>query len=164
MNYSRDRALVPACCAQTSTSAFCRPGLLEGSSATDGIPGVVVIAKSRTPILLDEVHRLIESRGLRFLLTGSSARKLKRGQANLLAGRAWTAHLHPLTWAELPRFDLPRFLRWGGLPPVVASDEPAEELRAYVGTYLQEEILAGVRARLPQFSRFLLPRAHSARC
>jgi predicted AAA+ superfamily ATPase len=61
-----------------------------------------------------------------------------------------------LTSAEIPRFDLARFLRWGGLPPVVASDEPAEELRAYVRTYLQEEIQAeGFVRRLPQFSRFL---------
>jgi predicted AAA+ superfamily ATPase len=134
------------------------PSLLEalvgdrrGASAL-----IVVDEVQRLPPLLDEVHHLIESRGLRFLLTGSSARKLKRGQANLLAGRAWTARLHPLTWAELPGFDLPRYLRWGGLPPVVLSDEPAEELGAYVRTYLQEEIQAeGLVRRLPQFSRFL---------
>jgi len=134
------------------------PGLLEGliGDRRGSRAWVVIDEVQKLPILLDEVHRLIESRGLRFLLTGSSARKLKRGQANLLAGRAWTAHLHPLTWAELPKFDLPRFLRWGGLPPVVASDEPAEELRAYVRTYLQEEILAeGFVRRLPPFSRFL---------
>lgn len=117
---------------------------------------IVIDEVQKLPGLLDEVHRLIESRGVRFLLTGSSARKLKRGQANLLAGRAWTASLHPLTWAELPRFDLPRYLRWGGLPPVVQSQEPAEELGAYVRTYLQEEIRAeGLVRRLPQFSRFL---------
>jgi predicted AAA+ superfamily ATPase len=93
---------------------------------------------------------------VRLLLTGSSARKLRRGQANLLAGRAWTATLHPLTWAELPGFDLPRYLRWGGLPPVVQSPEPEEELGAYVRTYLQEEIQAeGLVRRLPQFSQFL---------
>jgi predicted AAA+ superfamily ATPase len=134
------------------------PGLLESLIGDRRGPAawIAIDEVQKLPGLLDEVHRLIESRGLRFLLTGSSARKLRRGQANLLAGRAWTAHLYPLTWAEIPRFDLARFLRWGGLPPVVASDEPAEELRAYVRTYLQEEIQAeGFVRRLPQFSRFL---------
>lgn len=117
---------------------------------------IVIDEVQKLPGLLDEIHRLIESRGLRFLLTGSSARKLRRGQANLLAGRAWTAHLYPLTSAEIPRFDLPRFLRWGGLPPVVAGADPAEELGAYVRTYVQEEIQAeGFVRRLPPFSRFL---------
>jgi predicted AAA+ superfamily ATPase len=134
------------------------PGLLEALVGDRQGAGswIVIDEVQKLPILLDEVHRLIESRGLRFLLTGSSARKLKRGQANLLAGRAWTAQLYPLTSAEIPRFDLPRFLRFGGLPPVVLSEEPVEELRAYVRTYLQEEIQAeGLVRRLPQFSRFL---------
>ena len=110
----------------------------------------------KLPLLLDEVHRLIEARKMRFVLTGSSARKLKRGNANLLAGRAWTARLHPLTRAEIPRFDLPRFLRYGGLPPVVLSEDPKEDLHAYVRTYLHEEIQAeGFVRRLPSFSRFL---------
>lgn len=134
------------------------PSLLESLLGDRRGPDawIVIDEVQKLPVLLDEVHRLIESRKLRFLLTGSSARKLKRGQANLLAGRAWTAHLYPLTSAEIPRFELSRFLRWGGLPPVVASDEPAEELRAYVRTYLQEEIQAeGFVRRLPVFSRFL---------
>ncbi len=134
------------------------PGLLEALIGDRRGPDawIVIDEVQKLPSLLDEVHRLIETRRLRFLLTGSSARKLKRGQANLLAGRAWTTHLYPLTSAEIPRFDLPRFLRWGGLPPVVVSDEPAEELRAYVSTYLREEIQAeGFVRRLPQFSRFL---------
>jgi predicted AAA+ superfamily ATPase len=117
---------------------------------------VVIDEIQKVPGLLDEVQRLIETRHLRFLLTGSSARKLRRGQANLLAGRAWTARLHPLTYPEIPRFDLARMLRFGGLPPVVASAEPEEELGAYARTYLQEEIQAeGLVRRLPQFSRFL---------
>lgn len=110
----------------------------------------------KIPALLDEVHRLIEERGVRFLLTGSSARKLKRGEANLLAGRAWTAHLFPLTSSEIPDFDLDRYLRYGGLPSVYQSPEPAEELDAYVQTYLKEEILAeGLIRKIPPFSRFL---------
>lgn len=117
---------------------------------------VVIDEIQRLPDLLNEVHRLIEQRRLRFLLTGSSARKLRRGAVNLLAGRAWTAQLLPLTSQEIPNFGLDRFLRYGGLPPVVQSDEPGEELYAYVHTYLHEEIQAeGLVRRLPQFSRFL---------
>ena len=95
------------------------PGGRESSSKL-----VVVDEVQKIPALLDEVHRLIEERGVRFVLTGSSARKLKRGHANLLVGRAWTAQLFPLTYPEIPRFDLSRFLRYGGLPPVVLGDEP----------------------------------------
>jgi predicted AAA+ superfamily ATPase len=141
------------------------PGLLESlidggrsnASSPIGPTGPIVIDEvQKLPSLLDEVHRLIEERRMRFVLTGSSARKLKRGHANLLGGRAWTAHLFPLTYAELPQFDLPRFLRYGGLPPVVLSDHPDEELHAYVRTYLHEEIQAeGLVRRLPAFSRFL---------
>ena len=135
------------------------PGLLEslidGRRSKPSAP-VVIDEVQKLPPLLDEVHRLIESRRMRLVLTGSSARKLKRGQANLLGGRAWTANLYPLTRAEIPRFDLPRFLRYGGLPPVVLSDDPQEELHAYVRTYLHEEIQAeGFVRRLPAFSRFL---------
>jgi len=117
---------------------------------------VVIDEIQKIPELLDEVHRLIEERRIHFLLTGSSARKLRRGRANLLAGRAWPASLFPLVWPEIPDFDLGRHLRWGGLPSVVPSDEPDEELGAYARTYLQEEILAeGLVRRLPPFARFL---------
>ena len=117
---------------------------------------VVIDEVQKLPSLLDEVHRLIETRKMRFVLTGSSTRKLKRGYANLLGGRAWMANLYPLTRAEIPGFELPRFLRYGGLPPVVISDEAGEELHAYVRTYLHEEIQAeGFVRRLPAFSRFL---------
>lgn len=117
---------------------------------------IVIDEIQKIPALLDEVHRLIESRHFRFLLTGSSARKLKRGQANLLVGRAWTAELFPLCWFEIPRFDLDRHLRYGGLPTVIASKYPEEELDAYLHTYLREEILAeGLIRKMAPFSRFL---------
>lgn len=117
---------------------------------------VVIDEVQRIPELLNEVHRLIEEKQVRFLLTGSSARKLRRGNVNLLAGRAWTAHLYPLTSQEIPAFDLDRYLRYGGLPSVYLSADPEEELQAYVHTYLYEEIQAeGVVRKLPQFSRFL---------
>jgi predicted AAA+ superfamily ATPase len=110
----------------------------------------------RIPELLNEIHRLIESRNLTFLLTGSSARKLRRGRANLLAGRVWNAGMFPLIYREIPGFDLNRYLRYGGLPAVYLSEYPEEELDAYVNTYLKEEILAeGLIRRLPPFSRFL---------
>jgi predicted AAA+ superfamily ATPase len=117
---------------------------------------VVIDEIQRIPELLNEVQRLIENKGIKFLLTGSSARKLKRGQANLLAGRAWEARLFPLVRQELPSFDIERYLLYGGLPTVYLSDYPDEELDAYVNTYLKEEILAeGLVRKLPPFSRFL---------
>ncbi len=117
---------------------------------------VVIDEIQRIPELLNEVHRLIESRKIRFLLTGSSARKLRKGKANLLAGRVWQARMFPLTWREIPDFSLERYLRFGGLPAVYLSDYPEEELDAYVNTYLKEEILAeGLVRRLPAFTRFL---------
>ena len=123
---------------------------------------VVIDEIQKVPSLLDEVHRLIEKKKYHFLLTGSSARKLKRGQANLLAGRAWNAELFPLSWAEIPNFNLERYLRYGGLPSVYLSQHPEEELKAYCQTYLYEEIQAeGFVRRLPQFSRFLLSSALS---
>ena len=133
------------------------PHDLESIIHSDNKNGIVVIDEiQRVPELLNEVHRLIENKKLTFLLTGSSARKLRRGKANLLAGRVWEARLFPLTWKEIPDFNLERFLRYGGLPPVYLSKYPDEELDAYVNTYLKEEIMAeGLIRKLPPFSRFL---------
>jgi uncharacterized protein len=117
---------------------------------------VVIDEIQRIPELLNEVHRLIENKKITFLLTGSSARKLRRGKANLLAGRVWEARLFPLTRREIPDFDLDRYLQYGGLPPVYLSQFCDEELDAYVNTYLKEEIMAeGLIRKLPPFSRFL---------
>lgn len=117
---------------------------------------IVIDEIQKVPLLLDEIHRLIETKQWRFLLTGSSARKLKYGHANLLAGRAWTAHLYPLSWSEITHFDLNHYLEVGGLPAIYASMEPQEDLYAYTNTYLYEEIQAeGLVRKLPQFSRFL---------
>ena len=85
---------------------------------------VVIDEVQRLPILLNEVHRLIEERGIRFLLTGSSARKLRQGGVNLLGGRARTRHLHPLTCRELgAHFDLVRAVERGLLPAIYFSDD-----------------------------------------
>lgn len=117
---------------------------------------IVIDEVQRIPMLLNEVHRMIEERHIKFLLIGSSARKLKQGHVNLLGGRAWTAELFPLTSYEIPSFDLERYLQFGGLPPVYLSADPEEELHAYIGTYLKEEIQAESNVRkIPAFSRFL---------
>ena len=118
---------------------------------------VVVDEVQRLPPLLNEVHRLIESRRLRFALLGSSARKLKTAGVNLLAGRAFKRTMYPLTPAELgAEFDLARVLRHGSLPLVWASEEPAAVLEAYAQLYLREEIRAeGLVRNLPGFVRFL---------
>jgi predicted AAA+ superfamily ATPase len=118
---------------------------------------IVIDEIQRIPELLNEVHRLIEERGIRFLLTGSSARKLCRGGVNLLGGRARTKYLHPLTYKELGEgFDLFRGIERGLLPSIYFSDDPRAELRAYAGSYLQQEIVAeGFTRNIPAFSRFL---------
>ncbi|MFZ0131838.1 MAG: AAA family ATPase [Desulfobacterales bacterium] len=118
---------------------------------------VVIDEIQRLPDLLNEVHRLIEERGIRFLLTGSSARKLRRGGINLLGGRARTKYLHPLTYKELnDRFDLYRAIDRGLIPSIYFSDDPRADLHAYAGSYLQQEILAeGTTRNIPAFSRFL---------
>lgn len=111
----------------------------------------------RLPSLLNEVHRFIEDAGLRFILTGSSARKLRRTGMNLLAGRALTRTMYPLLPAELSReFDLEKVLSYGSLPIVWSSPSRQDTLKAYVQTYLKEEIQAEALARnLAGFARFL---------
>ncbi len=123
---------------------------------------VIVDEVQKVPKLLDEVHRLIEDEEVDkvFILTGSSARKLKRDGANLLAGRAFVYHLHPFTCFELKeRFDLEKALHSGTLPRVFSLEEEEEErafLRAYADTYLKEEIANEQLVRkLQPFRRFL---------
>ena len=118
---------------------------------------VVIDEVQRLPELLNEVHRLIEEKGIHFLLTGSSARKLRQGGVNLLGGRARTKYLHPLTFSELgDRYDLLRAVERGLLPSIYFSDDPLSDLKAYTGLYLQQEIVAeGFVRNVPAFSRFL---------
>jgi predicted AAA+ superfamily ATPase len=132
------------------------PGrLMQELSPRDRV--LVIDEIQRLPDLLNEVHRIIEERGIRFLLTGSSARKLRRSGVNLLGGRARTQHLHPLTYRELGnRFDIARAVERGMLPSIYFSDDPGADLHAYVGSYLQQEIVAeGSTRNVPAFSRFL---------
>lgn len=128
---------------------------------------VVIDEVQRVPELLNEAHALIEERKLKFALTGSSARKLKRGNANLLAGRARLNHLYPLCSTELGAdFNLEDALRWGGLPGAV--NEKTEEgkrdfLESYVEVYLREEIREEqIIRRLDPFARFLEAAAQSS--
>lgn len=118
---------------------------------------VIIDEIQKLPVLLDEVHAIIEETGVHFLLTGSSARKLKRTGANLLGGRARTRHLHPFVLAELDsRFDLLHALDVGLIPSIYLSGAPREDLEAYVGQYLKEEVAAEALVRnIPAFSRFL---------
>ena len=117
----------------------------------------VIDEVQKVPQLLDEVHRLIEGHGLRFVLSGSSARKLRRGGVNLLAGRAVTTSMYPLVTAELPfEIDTERALRFGMLPMAVTTELPQDYLRAYAETYLVQEIQAEALTRnLGAFARFL---------
>jgi len=118
---------------------------------------VVVDEIQRLPTLLNEVHRFIEDRGMRFVLLGSSARKLKQAGTNLLAGRALHRQMFPLLPQELGRdFDLAEVLRFGSLPVIWAAPDRREALEAYVQMYLKEEIQAESLVRnLPGFARFL---------
>lgn len=119
---------------------------------------VVIDEVQKVPQLLDEVHWLIENRAARFLLTGSSARKLRRGQGNLLGGRAWRRELKPLTLQEIrqPDWNLESIVHSGLLPSHFLAPQPSEELRAYVADYLHNEVAAEALTRnLPAFSEFL---------
>ena len=134
------------------------PDRIEQEWLADPRGNLVVIDEvQRLPLLLNEAHRLIEQHGIRFLLTGSSARKLRRGGTNLLGGRARVHHLHPFVSAELgTEFNLDRAVNRGLLPPHYFSDSPDTDLAAYTGVYLREEIAAEALTRnVPAFSRFL---------
>ncbi len=135
---------------------------LEAKRPASGI--VVIDEIQRLPELLDEIHLMIEQDGLRFLLTGSSARRLKEKGVNLLGGRARQLRLHPLTYIELgdDLFDLRKALNRGLLPSIYLSDNPRADLGSYLGTYLENEIASEAAVRnLPGFSRFLTTAALS---
>jgi predicted AAA+ superfamily ATPase len=117
---------------------------------------IIIDEIQKLPVLLDEVQYLIDEYHYRFILTGSSMRKLKRGGANLLGGRARTRLLFPLVSQEITDFDLLRALNYGTIPSIYLSSEPEEDLLAYCGSYLLEEIQAeGLVRRIENFSRFL---------
>ena len=134
-----------------------RPQLLREELLSFGEETLVVIDEiQKIPQLLDEVHWLIVNRGIRFILCGSSARKLKRIGTNLLGGRAMSVKLYPLVSAEIPDFDLVRGINHGMLPRHYLAANPKKRLEAYIGTYLKEEIQdEAVVRQLAAFNRFL---------
>lgn len=117
---------------------------------------IIIDEVQKAPALLNEIHWLIENMQASFILCGSSARKLKRGAANLLGGRAWRFQFYPLVFPEIPDFDLLRAFKHGLLPANYLSHYPDRMLRAYVGDYLAEEIQAeGLVRNLPSFAKFI---------
>ena len=138
-----------------------RPGLLiEQAEAMDEGEWIIIDEIQKLPKLLDHVHIIVTKKDIRFALTGSSSRKLKRGGANLLAGRAFSFSLYPFTAQELgDRFDLQEALQWGTLPKIISykSDKDKKRfLRTYTQTYLKEEILVEQLIRnLTPFRLFL---------
>lgn len=134
-----------------------RPSLLYSMLKDNPSERTVVIDEiPEVPELLNEVHRLISERGLRFVLCGSSARKLKRKGYNTLGGRAFPCYFYPLVSAEIPDFDLNRALIQGMIPPHYLSKNPRRLLSAYVDVYLREEIREEALVRnLSSFQRFL---------
>ena len=116
---------------------------------------VIIDEVQKVPQLLDEIHWLIENQGVRFILSGSSARKLKRGKANLLGGRAWRFHLYPFVYPELTAPDLLNVLNRGLLPDHHLREGYRNSLQAYVQDYLKEEVFdEGLTRNVPAFSRF----------
>ena len=134
-----------------------RPALLrEQCEMLDEGTLVIIDEVQKVPALLDEVHWLIENKGLRFILSGSSARKLRRSGVNLLGGRALSKTLFPLTSAEIPDFDLNRALNNGMLPRHYLVENPTMRIQSYIGDYLQQEIVEeAIVRRLDSFTRFL---------
>jgi predicted AAA+ superfamily ATPase len=136
-----------------------RPFLLReqllASSAKQLKEPVIIDEVQKVPELLDEIHWLIENKGLRFILCGSSARKLRRGKANLLGGRAWRYEMRPLVSAEVADFDLLGALNRGMIPLHFMQAEYRKSLQAYVQDYLKEEVFdEGLTRNIPAFSRF----------
>lgn len=133
------------------------PSLLrEELISYEGNSPIIIDEIQKIPDLLNEVHWLIVNQGTRFILSGSSPRKILRSGTNLLGGRALRYELYPLIKKEIPDFDLLRALNHGLLPRHYLSDHPQKLLSAYIGSYLQDEIIAEAKIRnIPSFTRFL---------
>lgn len=138
------------------TDLMIHPERLREEVLAQKFPLVVLDEVQKAPALLDEVHWCLENTETRFILCGSSARKLKRGAANLLGGRAWRYELFPLTTKELHEPDLLRILNHGLLPAHYLAEKPERPLKGYVLDYLHEEIqMEALTRNVPAFARFL---------
>jgi len=136
-----------------------RPSLLREqilAKDEDAISSPIILDEvQKIPQLLDEVHWLIENKGLSFIMCGSSARKLKRGKANLLGGRAWRYEMFPFVSAELGKLNLLKALNRGLVPIHYFQDTYKKSLRAYTQDYLKEEVFdEGLTRNIPAFARF----------
>ncbi len=133
------------------------PGILREAVEASGQSGPVIVDEiQRIPALLNEIHWLITNKKVQFILSGSSPRKILRSGANLLGGRALRHELYPLVYKEIPDFDLVKALNNGLLPRYYQSKRPARLISAYIGSYLQDEILAEAKIRnIQAFTRFL---------
>jgi predicted AAA+ superfamily ATPase len=130
--------------------------LREMIGANNSIRTVVIDEIQLLPNLLNEIHWLIVNKGIRFIMSGSSTRKILRSGANLLGGRALRYELYPLVSAEIPDFDLLRALNNGLLPRLYDATNANKMLSAYIGSYLRDEIAAEAQIRnIPIFGRFL---------
>lgn len=154
-NYLRPDKYINLLESETFRKLAARPETLrEIITKQDQIVAIDEIQK--LPMLMDEIHNLIETTQVKFLLTGSSARKLSRSYTSLMAGRLKRMHLHPLVSKEMHHFDLNQILTFGSLPSVYLSEDPWDELRDYTGLYLREEIQAEAMVRkIDNFSRFI---------
>ena len=154
-HHLKDAVLIDLLKTDVFSEYVSRPALLrERFERTKKL--IVIDEVQKVPRLLDEVHWMIENSGAQFLLTGSSARKLRKGHANLLGGRAWRRTLLPLSYSEVAGFQIQKALVSGMLPPHFLSEDPAEDLRAYVADYLKEEIASeALIQNIPAFSDFL---------
>lgn len=143
--------------AETYNDFLTHPSLIEEEIPSGFRDWIVIDEIQKVPELLNEVHRLIERKGYKFVLTGSSARKLRRGGQNLLAGRALIYTMHPLTAGELGKdFKLDDYVRFGGLPGVWAPVDKHNFLQSYVRAYLEQEVIQeGISRNLGAFARFL---------
>ena len=141
----------------TYRTLLARPETLSEHIPLNCRKWIVIDEVQKIPALLDEVHRLIEHNHYRFILTGSSARKLKRAGVNLLAGRAIRYTMYPLIIQELKSaFQLETALQFGLLPAVYTYDDPAGYLATYIEAYLREEVMQeGLTRNISAFSRFL---------
>lgn len=134
--------------------ALLREQLLAADNQTLSRP-VILDEVQKVPQVLDEVHWLIENRGIQFILCGSSARKLRRGHVNLLGGRAWRYEMFPLVSPELEQVDLLRVLNHGTIPTHYLQANYSKALKAYVHNYLKQEVFdEGLTRNIPAFSRF----------
>jgi len=143
--------------AELFNDLLANPQRLENFIPHDLNDWVIIDEVQRIPELLNEVHRLIEKYRYKFILTGSNARKIRRKGPNLLAGRALTYFMHPLTVLELGKdFKLQHSLKYGQLPCVYTEQNPKGYLESYVKTYLEEEVFQeGLTRNLAGFARFL---------